>query len=51
MGNTYFNIRFGKWHWQVLRDKPWVRISRNDYWDYHPMTQWLEVYCWFGKYY
>ena len=31
MSNTIRNWRFGSWHFQVSRDSPRVRLSRNDY--------------------
>lgn len=31
MSNLILNIRFGEWHFQVMRDRPWVRISHNPY--------------------
>lgn len=48
MSNTYINIRFGEWHFQVLRDSPFIRLSRNTY---HaelratdPDWKWFEIY-------
>jgi hypothetical protein len=32
MSNTIVNIRVFYWHFQVMRDRPWVRLSFNRYW-------------------
>jgi hypothetical protein len=48
MSNAIINVRFGSWHFQVLRDRPFVRISRNAYHDTarvsDPQWRWFEVY-------
>lgn len=31
MSNLILNIRIGLWHLHIIRDSPWVRISRNDF--------------------
>lgn len=52
MSNLWFNIRFGKYHWQLSND--WeFRVFRNIYWDQVPEAyaeaSWFEIYCVFGK--
>jgi hypothetical protein len=32
MSNTLINIRVAYWHFQVMRDRPWVCLSFNRYW-------------------
>lgn len=54
MSNLWFNIRFGKHHWQFSRD--WqISFQRNSYWDDFPeiyrVVDWFEVYCAFGKHF
>lgn len=54
MSNLWFNIRFGKYHWQFSRD--WqVTFGRNAYWDADPeayaQANWFQVYCAFGKHF
>jgi len=54
MSNLWFNIRFGKRHWQLSRD--WeVSFKTNSYWDAAPEVYaswpWFEVYCAFGKHF
>jgi hypothetical protein len=54
MSNLWFNIRFGKCHFQFSRD--WkISFWRNSYWDAFPeeyaAINWFEVYCAFGKHY
>jgi len=50
MSNLLFNIRFGSYHWQVRRDRPWFSISHNPVHDERgPGFKWFMVYCWFGK--
>lgn len=45
MSNLIFNIRFGEWHLQIARDRPFVRFSHN------PCQRWLrrntESWRWF----
>jgi hypothetical protein len=31
MSNLIVNVRFGLWHFQIRRDRPWFGLSRNDY--------------------
>lgn len=31
MSNLFLNLRIGVWHFQIGRDRPYFRISRNDY--------------------
>lgn len=50
MSDTIFNIRFGKRHFQIHRNSPWISFRYNDYWDSNPMPKWIEVYQWFGVY-
>jgi hypothetical protein len=48
MSNLWFNIRFGRRHFQLSRD--WELSFRiNPYWTENPPAQWFEVYCVFGK--
>jgi hypothetical protein len=54
MSNLWFNIRFGKYHWQFSRD--WqISFGRNGYWYEHPdayaKETWFQVYCAFGKHF
>jgi hypothetical protein len=54
MSNLWFNIRFGKYHWQFSRD--WaVSFGRNAYWDTDPEvyknSPWFQVYCAFGRHF
>jgi hypothetical protein len=44
MSNTIINWRFGRYHFQILRDRPWVRLSRNPYWDENKPTPWFKRY-------
>lgn len=48
MSNLFLNIRFGSWHFQVMRDGPWVSISHNPIHDKerHTNVEW----CWFKIY-
>lgn len=48
MSNLWFNIRFGKRHFQLTND--WeVSFKVNRYWLDHRADSWFEVYCLFGK--
>jgi hypothetical protein len=54
MSNLWFNVRFGKYHWQFSRD--WrMSFGRNGYWYEHPgayaKENWFQVYCAFGKHF
>lgn len=53
MSNHLFNIRFGKYHWQLTND--WkMSWTRNEYWDdpeSYELVSWLQVYCAFGKHF
>jgi hypothetical protein len=54
MSNLWFNIRFGKRHWQLSRD--WeVTWEINPYWDHDQQTYqispWFQVYCAFGRHF
>jgi hypothetical protein len=54
MSNLWFNIRFGKYHWQFSRD--WeITFRPNVYWYEHPdvyaTVSWLQVYCAFGRHF
>lgn len=51
MSNQYFNIRFGKYHFVIARDSPYVSLRKNDYWDFTPYSKWFEVYCAFGRHF
>jgi len=48
VSNLLLNVRFGSWHWQIARDWPWLRISRNDYHDkarlHEPGWRWFEIH-------
>lgn len=51
MSNLWFNVRFGKRHWQLSRD--WeVTFSKNSYWDADPeeykKAGWFAIYAAFG---
>lgn len=50
MSDQLFNIRFGKYHWQVTNDNRWS-FRKNDYWDFAQYPSWFEVYCLFGKHF
>lgn len=45
MSNAFVNIRIGSVHFQILRDRPWLRISRNDW---HRDNGWPDG--WFSVY-
>lgn len=30
MSNDVFNLRIGLWHIHIMRERPWVRLGRND---------------------
>jgi hypothetical protein len=52
MSNLWFNIRFGKYHWQL--SNTWqVSFKYNTYWDHRPQeyveASWFEIYCAFGR--
>ena len=52
MSNLWFNIRFGKYHWQLSSD--WkLSFKRNTFWDLRPgnyaQASWFEIYCAFGR--
>lgn len=54
MSNLWFNIKFGKRHFQFSRD--WkISFAHNRYWHDDPeayaATSWLQVYCAFGKHF
>ena len=54
MSNLWFNIRFGKYHWQLSNE--WhMDFGCNTYWDEVPeeysKASWFEVYCAFGKHF
>ena len=46
MTNLLLNIRFGSWHFQVRRDRPWVSV--NPYQDKarrtDPAWRWFQVH-------
>jgi hypothetical protein len=44
MSNAIINWRFGKYHFQILRDRPYIRFSRNPYFDHVPYKTWFEAY-------
>ena len=47
MNNSILNIRFGSWHFQVNRDAPRIRFTRNCYHDEArklPGWRWFEIY-------
>lgn len=31
MSDLFFNVRIGLYHFQIGRNRPWIRISRNDF--------------------
>lgn len=47
MSNLLLNIRFGTWHFQVCRDRPWIAFRRNPFQDKlrqsDPTWRWFEV--------
>jgi len=54
MSNLWFNIRFGKYHWQFSRD--WeISFRKNRFWDIEPeeyqKESWFQVYCAFGRHF
>jgi hypothetical protein len=54
MSNLWFNIRFGKYHWQLRND--WqIGFNKNPFWDEDPeayeLVSWFEVYCAFGRHF
>ena len=43
MSNLWINLRIWKYHFQVCPDnKYFIRVSRNDYYDKHPMMSFIE---------
>jgi hypothetical protein len=42
MSNLFLNWRVGRYHLQIGRDRPWVRVSRNSYWDGRKPSPWFE---------
>lgn len=47
MSNLWFNIRFGRRHFQLSRD--WeVSFRVNPYWIENPPDSWFAVYAVFG---
>jgi len=47
MSNSIINVRFGSWHFQLLRDRPYVDVTRNAYHDEarkEPGWRWFEIY-------
>ncbi|PWJ81565.1 hypothetical protein C7441_11097 [Pseudaminobacter salicylatoxidans] len=48
MSNCLVNIRFGEWHFQIVRDRPWVSLGHNPYHAiqrrHDPKWRWFEVY-------
>lgn len=47
MSDLVINIRFGHRHLQVSKSGR-VSFKKNDYWKYHPMPKWFEVYEFFS---
>ena len=47
MSNLWVNIRFGAYHFQVGRDRPWITIMYNDY---HSMKTRGPNFKWFAIY-
>ncbi|WP_154707527.1 hypothetical protein [Brucella abortus] len=48
MSDAILNVRFGEWHVQILRARPFLRISHNPY---HALARkqeanwrWFEIY-------
>ena len=47
MSNLWFNIRFGRRHFQLSRD--WeISFRVNPYWIENPPANWFAVYAAFG---
>lgn len=44
MSNCVFNLRIRTWHFQILRDRPYVRISRNMYHYKNPNSPWFQIH-------
>ena len=47
MSNLILNIRFGEYHFQIRRDRPWVRWSHNHHQfiaRQKPGWKWFQVY-------
>ncbi len=49
MSNLWFNIRFGKRHWQWGPDGMTFRV--NPAWVERKPPKWFAIYCWFGTHY
>ena len=44
MSNLIFNLRIKTWHFQIMRDRPFIRIYRNMYYYKNPNFPWMELY-------
>lgn len=45
MSNLIFNLRVFYWHFQIMRDRPFVRISANSYWKNGKWKEkWVELH-------
>ena len=44
MSNLWMNWRFGAWHFQIRRDRPWFSFAKNEYHVEHPPAAWFERY-------
>lgn len=45
MSNTILNLRVLYWHFQILRDPPWVSLGFNSYhWEHGIGFRWIELY-------
>ncbi len=47
MSNAILNIRLGSWHWQLLRDRPYLRVCHNPFHDAARKEsgwRWFEIY-------
>jgi hypothetical protein len=47
MNNDLLNVRFGAWHFHILRDRPYIAVARNSYHDtarLKPGWRWFALY-------
>jgi len=45
MSNTIFNLRVLYWHFQILRDRPYVRFGFNAFrWERGERSPWIQLH-------
>lgn len=44
MNNLWINWRFGTWHLQIGRDRPFVAFRQNGFWLTNKPAKWFEAY-------